>query len=650
MLGIILYIFYLLIGILISDVILGGKRPLIKLWIGLVTGTILLMWSNIPFSFIFGFSFYSHLLGVIFSILIVLLLFLVKSGKDSTFRTKEYIKTFKSRWFIPLEKSEKTYLVILSAFMLYSLIVLLNHTIYKLDGALWTGQSTYGDMSMHLGFITSIATQGTFPPEYSILPGAKLNYPFLCDTVSASLYLFGSSLRASYIMPMLVAFATVFTGFWFLAMRILKKTSKAVIAFMLFFLNGGFGLIYFLDKLRIDKSNFTRIFTSFYKTPTNLVNHGDSFSNIRWTNTIADMMVPQRATLFGWMVLFVVLYLLYMAVFEKKKEFFLPAGIFAGLMPMVHTHSFLACGLVAIGWIAVSVVKENFSKEILLSWLWFGIPALLISLPQLLIWTFDAALGNDVFVRKVFNWVNETDNWLWFWVKNVGITFILLPVAFLNTSTKNKAVYSGAILIFVIGELYVFQPNLYDNNKLFLIWYLFTAIIVGEFLVNMYEKLQGVKGRQILAGIMIFLCINAGVLTMAREIVSGFRPYSYQLYSRDHVSAANYIIKNTEKDATFLSYNNHNNVIASLTGRNIFCGAGTFLFFHGAGYQERESLLHRMFTEIDSFEQYKTEYNIDYVFISSYEEGNYLDIIIDYFSETYQKVFAQGEVVIYKLN
>jgi hypothetical protein len=267
-----------------------------------------------------------------------------------------------------------------------------------------------------------------------------------------------------------------------------------------------------------------------------------------------------------------------------------------------------------------------------------------------LIWTFDAALGNDVFVRKVFNWVNETDNWLWFWVKNVGITFILLPVAFLNTSTKNKAVYSGAILIFVIGELYVFQPNLYDNNKLFLIWYLFTAIIVAEFLVNMYEKLQGVKGRQILAGIMIFLCINAGVLTMAREIVSGFRPYSYQLYSRDHVSAANYIIKNTEKDATFLSYNNHNNVIASLTGRNIFCGAGTFLFFHGAGYQERESLLHRMFTEIDSFEQYKTEYNIDYVFISSYEEGNYLDIIIDYFSETYQKVFAQGEVVIYKLN
>lgn len=257
---------------------------------------------------------------------------------------------------------------------------------------------------------------------------------------------------------------------------------------------------------------------------------------------------------------------------------------------MIHTHSYFACGLVAIGWIIVTVIKERFSKEIIKSWLMFGVPALLISLPQLLIWTFDAALGNESFVRFMFNWVNETDNWLWFWVKNVGVCFILLPLAFLNTSRKNKLMYSGALVIFIIGEFFVFQPNPYDNNKLFLIWYAFTAILVAEFMVNAYNKMKGIKGRQVIAGFMIFLCINAAVLTMAREIISGFRPYSYQLYGKDHVDAAEYIIENTEKDATFLSHNNHNNAIASLTGRNIFCGAGTFLYFHGVGYQE-ESML-----------------------------------------------------------
>ena len=84
MFGIILYIFYLVIGILVSDVVLYRKRPLIKLWVGLVTGTILLMWSNVPFSFVFGFSISSHLLGAAFSLLITFLLFFIKSRKDMT--------------------------------------------------------------------------------------------------------------------------------------------------------------------------------------------------------------------------------------------------------------------------------------------------------------------------------------------------------------------------------------------------------------------------------------------------------------------------------------------------------------------------------------------------------------------------------------
>ena len=242
----------------------------------------------------------------------------------------------------------------------------------------------------------------------------KLNYPFLCDSVSSSLYLFGSSLRTAYILPMLVAFFSVFAGFWFTAASILRKTRKTIVAFMLFFLNGGFGLIYFLDNLGNNNKNLTRIFTNFYETPTNLVNKGTSYTNIRWTNTIVDMMLPQGqpslvdGTLFLYCIFFTTQCL-------KTKEYFIPAGIFAGLIPMIHTHSYFACGLVAIGWIIVTVIKERFSKEIIKSWLMFGVPALLISLPQLLIWTFDAALGNESFVRFMFNWVNETDNWLWFW-------------------------------------------------------------------------------------------------------------------------------------------------------------------------------------------------------------------------------------------
>ena len=70
--------------------------------------------------------------------------------------------------------------------------------------------------------------------------------------------------------------------------------------------------MYFFENLRRDPSNFSRIFTALYETPTNL-----NEKMIRWVNTVCDMMIPQRATLFGWMMLFAVLFLLYRAVFEK---------------------------------------------------------------------------------------------------------------------------------------------------------------------------------------------------------------------------------------------------------------------------------------------------------------------------------------------
>ena len=66
---------------------------------------------------------------------------------------------------------------------------------------MYSSQATYGDMSMHLSFITSLARQGDFPPDYSLLPGHPLCYPFLGDSVSASLLLCGAPLTFSYACP-----------------------------------------------------------------------------------------------------------------------------------------------------------------------------------------------------------------------------------------------------------------------------------------------------------------------------------------------------------------------------------------------------------------------------------------------------------------
>ncbi|MBP5312874.1 MAG: hypothetical protein J6112_08595 [Clostridia bacterium] len=669
MAGIVLLIFYLALGGIAGAVLFANEDSwLKKLWLGGVVGMMLLMWSHVPFSFLMGFTFGSHILGMVLALLTVAgivagkALYTVNKGRVKG----KIVIDFKRALVLPFSeyrtkftRKDSIMLACVIPFMLLAVILLATHTLNYDDGAYYTGQCTYGDMNMHLGFITSIARQQNFPPTYSLMGGVEpLNYPFLCDTISASLLLFGSTLRTAYMVPMLFAFLLVYMGVWYLAEAILEKPGRTVLAYVFFLLDGGFGLIYFLDGTKETPENFTRIFTGWYKMPTNLVD-----SNVRWTNVIADMLLPQRATLFGWMCLFAVLYILYKAVFAEKKEYFLVAGVLAGMLPMIHTHSYFAAGLIAIPWIIVSCIRDKFSKKTLFGWLFFGIPALLISVPQLLIWTFNAVDGES-FVRFVFNWSNSEagDSWLWFWIKNLGLSFILLIPAFLTADKNKKLMYLGPTLIFVVAEFIVFQPNLYDNIKLFFVWYLFMAIMIADFLGVCWEKVKDWRGTKraavvVVAGILIFLMTVSGTLSIAREVYSSTRDNeknegpAYQLYNPANTAAAEWIEDNTAPDALFLCYNNHNNAIASLTGRNIYVGAGTFLYFHGVNYQDRQKLMRSMLTDSSAFEKNKEAAGIDYVYIGDYERSNLKEsLITDYFRENYERVYNDKGIEIFRIS
>ena len=653
--AILYFLLYQVCGVILAERFLQTERKTIRLLAGSVLGSVLLQWMPVLFAFVLDFTRMGHVGAAIATVIIAILL-----------RRKERSLTAEKaalQW--------KYAVLPITVWCVFAYLVISGFEIR--DGAVYSSQATYGDMAMHLGFITSIAEQQTFPPEYSILPGTRLSYPFLSDSISSSLYVWGCDIRLAYMLPMLFAGAQVMLGAWMLFETWLNSKGKALLAWVLFFLNGGFGFVYFLKGDFSEQMN--RLFTGFYQTPTNLTEE-----NIRWVNMIVDMLLPQRATLFGYAVLFTALTLLYRAVWQNEKKLFPLVGVLAGALPMIHTHSFLALVLVSGCWLLMWLMREceihsmkvikllpiavilvmqalqiviDFSGQrqtdillllllvfagvfcavlfvwgfryvakrsfvsLLPTWGIYLVIAGCLAVPQLVIWTFGQATG-DGFLRGYFNWANIDDNYIWFYIKNIGIVWLLFVPAYLMAGKKTVAVAFPVTVIFLIAELAVFQPNVYDNNKLLYVAYLLMCGVTADFMAELYRRMKNSFGKHLLAAAVLFLCTISGVLTIGRECVA-----EYQLIGPDQYKLGEYVMENTEPHDKFLTDTRHNNVIAALTGRNIQCGSGSYVYYHGLDYYEQEQAIRVMYEEPAWYPETFALYDIDYIVVSPYERNNY---------------------------
>lgn len=664
------------------------ENTAVVLCLGTVFGIVLLQWLPLLFAFLVGFTLTAHLLaGVLALMLAAAGLFLLYRGnanpRDLIFGLKRL-------------KAHPGLLLVFGIWGMFCLLVLHG---FVWDGAVYSSQATYGDMSMHLGFITSIGVQGNFPPDYSILPGNRLSYPFLSDSISSSLYLLGAPLKAAYALPMFAAAAAVLGGFYAFAQRFLKNKVKTLAAFILFFLNGGFGFAYFLYE-----GGFSRIMQEFYHTPTNL-----HFENIRWVNVLIDMLLPQRATLFGWAVLFAVFYLLYRAVFEGEKRYFPMAGLLCAALPMIHTHSFLFAAILCVCWMIIwlqrrlwrpktgkllflvkvalfcGLVAMCIAKPIVygmrlqnsdtilyigvagaaaavlvllvLTALWIqrgGFRELLgtwgalllivcaLALPQLFYWTFSST-GAQGFIQGNFAWVNYDESYLWFYFKNLGVAFVLLIPALVFMKRRNFVRFTPALLAWFIAEFIQFQPNSYDNNKLMYPAFVFICIVCADFLVELLKKIRSKPIRAVAASVLLTLSVTSAVLTIGREFVS-----KYQLYGYAAVDAVRFV-ETLEPDATFLTNTRHNNEIAALSGRNVVCGSSSYLYFHGLHYQTNESAVRSMYESPETSLSLYERYGVDYVLISSFELNDYA-VDREAITELFECIYESDGIEIYRVN
>jgi len=652
---------YLSAGILIARFMLPRVRVVARVWVGACLGILLMMWLPALFAFAVDFTIPAHLLALLPLCGLTAGAYFLRDKAPSRAFTKGDGQLLIAIAAVALP------LTVLGGYLQYT------HCLREINGALHVGQSTYGDLPLHLGIITSLRG-AAFPPDYSILPGERLAYPFLMDSFSTSFMLFGMPLNWAVIIPGTLMMALVFAGYMILAARMASGWRALIISTLFVFINGGLGFLYSIDMLGVELGTSSTnslqagtwldrldtIIHGYYQTP---ANHTEfSYYNLRWSNIVADMLIPQRTFLGGWCILLPCLYLLYdcaegahkrerglkiatsVAVIgviphteEDKRRVreeygrfagynvrqLLVLSVMAGGLPLLHTHSFLALGLVSAGW----MIYDLCHRGKLLPWLFYGVLACLLAAPQLFGWTFQHTTGNASFVYLQFNWVNNSggagmrDGYLWFWIKNIGLPFILLLLSLLEKDRKRRFIASGAFVIFAISEFVIFQPNEYDNNKLFYVWWALCAVLAADYAVEIYDRLKGLRARRVIAAMAAVCCFATGTLSIARECVSDYFGGPLQMFSRADVELAEWVEENTENDDTFMCWTQHINPVSALTGRKIVCGPGLWLSFHGYDLSEREKDIAAFYENPAENSALLEKYGVEYILLSGYERN-----------------------------
>ncbi|MDO5435257.1 MAG: hypothetical protein Q4G19_02700 [Clostridia bacterium] len=656
---------YLLCGLQCARWLLPRHRPLNRIWIGLSLGLLLEMWLPALCAFVLRFSVTGHLAALALLLLITFLVWVARDRRPARLWDADETALLRQMLFTVLP------LTVLSAYLQYT------HTLRPdAYGSLNVGQSTYGDLPMHLSFITNLKDK-MFPADYPFYPGMRLSYPFLTDSLSTTFYLFGCSLQSSVIIPGTLMMALCFTGVIVLGREMTAGKKTVVLTAMLFFLNGGLGFLYDFDMAGGFEADGTptvlerisAIMTGYYKTPTNQPDP----NNLRWSNVIADLMIPQRTLLGGWCMVMPCFYLLETSFNAEKRDpgdghrALLLLGMWGGALPLIHTHSFLALALSSLGTMMYDLVhgdpKSGISPDgtlrvrrsrgaILAEYFMYGALAAAVAVPQLFGFTFAQTFrteGSTGFLAFHFNWVNNPgdsgmrDMYFWFYLKNIGLPFALLLLALIEKDRRHRRLFALALPVILAAELIRFQPNEYDNNKLLYLAYLPCCMIIADYCRDIMHRLKGLRARPVIAAAAAVVFFLSAGLTLCRECVS-----SYQAFGSGSVEAGTFARDETPAEAVYLTGTQHLDPVLSLAGKTIVCGPDLWLYFHGFDTTERKNDIRRFYEDPDNNLDVLTRYDVDYIYVSSYEMSDY-DVDTDALDRMFTPVFENDEAVIYRV-
>src|SRR5436853_4612525 len=196
----------------------------------------------------------------------------------------------------------------------------------------------------------------------------------------------------------------------------------------------------------------------------------------------------------------------------------LAAGVVAGLLPLIHAHSFIT--VMGVG-ACLALINWRQWRE----GLTFLVVASIIAGPQLLWSTHGSAVSTRSFIGWEFGWGHGNENFFWFWLKNTGLFIPLLLIALLwkredyLVSRKLLLFYLPFTLCFIIPNVLKLAPWIWDNIKVLFYWWIASAPIVALVLARLWEG--NAWKRALAAMLFVVLTLAGGLEVLVRLTQQG---------------------------------------------------------------------------------------------------------------------------------
>lgn len=631
LLSILFFIAATILGISLIVLLIPKVNRLALLSFSLTLGTALLIFIILGCSFLFGLS----RLTVFFSIILALLFSLLLCWQQNLFSKMR--KSFLTDKF---SQKEKVSLFFFLSFWLFVFAKIWSQMLVMEKSGLYAGWvSIWGDWAAHLSFSNSFAFGNNFPPRNPLLAGEPFSYPFLADFLGAILTKSGLNMFIALTLSSFLFSFILLTNLLVLAKQILKKTWLAIIATSLILLNGGLGFVYLYKD--IQQRGFWLTLNHLPREYTHIEDWG-----LQWINIVSSEFIPQRGFLLGVALGLIVIYLLWLIYQKPQRKLLFLAGLITSGLPLIHAHSFIVI-LFLSGFVAIFKIRK---PRQIVDWLFFALPILIFSLPQILYFYPNLLyphLYRTSFLKTKLGWMayKTKDNLIWFWLKNLGFTLPLVVWGFVLAKKKLKIFYLPFLFLFLLANIFLFQPWEWDNTKIFTYWYIPSSFLAAIALGQLWQQKNVFKKGVALC--LFVLTTFSGSLDVLHLI--DYDQNKINFFTNHQLEIASIIREKTPPNATFLVAPNHDHLVPVLTGRKILLGFRGWLWTYGIDYGERERDVFKMLRGETGAKELLKRYNIDYVVIGPPEKTAEISANEDFYRENFPLFLEKYGYAIFNL-